>query len=191
MARVYMIRHGKPASTWGEPVSDPDPGLDVQGRDQAQRVCAALLALPPGERPTAVATSPLRRCRETAAPFAGALNLEVLIEHAVAEIPTPSTLSQTERGPWLRGAFDGTWTAIEGEIDYAQWRDRVGDAVALHPGFAIFSHFVAINAAVSAATGEQRVRHFPPDHGSITVFDIVDGKLTLIELGRSAETQVL
>ena len=191
MARVYLIRHGKPASTWGDHVSDADPGLDVQGREQAQRVCAQLMALPTGERPTAVATSPLRRCRETAAPFAGALQVEPLVEQAVAEIPTPSSLSQAERGPWLRGAFDGTWDAIAGEIDYAQWRDRVGAAVARHPGFAIFSHFVAINAAVSAATGDQRVRHFPPDHGSITVFDIVDGQLKLIELGRSAATQVL
>src|SRR5579875_3557475 len=151
MARVYMIRHGKPASTWGDQVADPDPGLDLQGREQAHAAAKALLALPERERPTRVVSSPLRRCRETAEPFAKALGLDIEIEEAVAEVPTPQSLSDSERGPWLRAAFTTTWSDIPGDIDYAAWRDRVGAAAVRHAGAAIFSHFVAINAAVSSA----------------------------------------
>ena len=71
MARLYIIRHGKPASTWGG--ADDDPGLDETGRAQAEAARDWLLALPPGHRPKRVASSPLRRCRETAEPTAAAL----------------------------------------------------------------------------------------------------------------------
>lgn len=191
MPRVYMIRHGKPASTWGDHGADPDPGLDAIGQAQAEAARDALLALPIKVRPTRVVSSPLRRCRETAAPFAKALGLKPEIDQAVAEIPTPSKLSAEERGPWLRGVFKGTWGKIEGDIDYRLWRDRAAAAVARYSGAAIFSHYVAINAAVSAATGDEVVLSFQPDHCSITVFDIENGVLKLVERGRAAVTGVL
>jgi broad specificity phosphatase PhoE len=138
-----------------------------------------------------VVSSPLRRCRETAAPFARALGKTLEIEEAVAEIPTPRGLASDERSPWLRRAFAARWAEVDGDIDYALWRDRVVEAVARHAGAAIFTHFVAINAAVSAATGDERVLSFQPDHASITEFEVEGGKLTLIERGRSAVTSVL
>jgi broad specificity phosphatase PhoE len=78
MSRVHVIRHGKPASTWGD--SDEDPGLDAVGQQQAEAVAEVLLALPPGLRPDRVVSSPLRRCRETAAPLARALGVAVEID---------------------------------------------------------------------------------------------------------------
>jgi broad specificity phosphatase PhoE len=191
MSRIYMIRHGKPASTWGDHVTDADPGLDVAGHEQARAVCEALMSLAPEHRPKTVVSSPLRRCRETAAPFARTLGRDLQIEEAVAEIPTPTNLPHEARGPWLRRAFAARWAEVEGDIDYALWRDRVAEAVARHDGAAIFTHFVAINAAVSAATGDDRVLSFQPGHASITVFEVEDGKLRLIERGRSAVTSVL
>jgi len=189
MPRVYMIRHGKPLSGWGDQGADPDPGLDPHGLAQAEAGSRALLALP--ERPHRVLTSPLRRCRETAAPFAAAIGVTPVIEARVAEIPTPDRLSAGERAPWLRAAFQGTWGAIPGDLDYLAWRDAVAIAVAAHPGAAIFSHFVAINAAVSAALGRPEVMMFRPDQGSITVFETDGERLTLIERGAEAETSVL
>jgi broad specificity phosphatase PhoE len=191
MSRVYMIRHGKPAATWGDHVTDVDPGLDVAGHEQAKAASEALFALPLAHRPRFVASSPLRRCRETAAPFAKALGVELEIEEAVAEIPTPTHLASEERGPWLRRAFATTWAEVDGDIDYALWRDRVAEAVIRHEGAAIFTHFVAINAAVSAATGNEQVLSFQPDHASITVFEVEGGKLNLIERGQIAVTGVL
>ncbi|MDB5444311.1 MAG: histidine phosphatase family protein, partial [Phenylobacterium sp.] len=85
MPRLYLIRHGKPAATWGD--ADQDPGLDETGQAQARAVRDWLLALPQDERPKRVVSSPLRRCRETAEPTAEALGVAVEIDPIVGEIP--------------------------------------------------------------------------------------------------------
>lgn len=189
MSRVYVIRHGRPASTWGG--AEDDPGLDDLGREQASAAMRWLMALPESERPRKVVSSPLRRCRETADPTARALGVEVLIDARVGEIPTPSAIPAADRPAWLREAFGGEWRDIRGDLDYQGWAEGVAAAVAEHPGAAIFSHFVALNAAVSVASGEARVVAFRPDHCSITIFDVRDGRLILSEKGREAESQVL
>jgi broad specificity phosphatase PhoE len=190
MTRLYMIRHGKPYSTWGEE-ADPDPGLDDAGKAEAERAADALMALPPGERPTRVFSSPLRRCRETAQPFADRLGVELEIDPRVGEIPSPAALSDAERGPWLRQAFTQRWSEVKGDIDYDAWRRSVAEALLEKGGAAVFSHYVAINAAVSVTTGDDHVLTFRPDHASITVFDVEGGALKLIERGPEAATQVL
>jgi broad specificity phosphatase PhoE len=190
MARLYMIRHGKPSSTWGQH-PDPDPGLDEAGYAQARAAAQILIALPEAVRPTRVFSSPLRRCRETAQPYADLLGVEVEVDERFGEIPTPSALTQDERGPWLRAAFQGRWTDIKGDLDYDLWRRAAGAALAERAGCAVFSHFVAINAAISSITGEEQVLTFRPDHASISTFDVDAGKLSLIERGPEAATQVL
>ncbi|ATQ43144.1 histidine phosphatase family protein [Caulobacter mirabilis] len=188
--RVYMIRHGKPSSTWGD--ADDDPGLDEAGLAQARAAADALLALPEGERPTRVVSSPLRRCRETAAPFAAALGVEVVVDPRVGEIPTPTAVAPADRSAWLRDAFAGRWGEIVGDLDYDAWRRSVASAVAGYAGAAVFSHYVAINAAVSTAEGHDLVMGFRPDHCSIQTFEADgEGALILIARGREAATQVL
>src|SRR5471032_1859705 len=160
MARLYMIRHGKPSSAWGQD-PDPDPGLDEAGQAQAKAAADALMALPADRRPTRVFSSPLRRCRETAQP-----------------------LADEERGPWLRNAFQSQWSEVKGDIDYDDWRAAVGEALGeLDGNTAVFSHFVAINAALACVTGEKMVLTFRPDHTSITVFAADDGRVSLVERG--------
>jgi len=187
--RTYMIRHGKPSATWGD--QDDDPGLDETGQAQARAVAEILMALPAESRPTRVVSSPLRRCRETAQPFADALGVELIIDPMVGEIPTPKAVSHADRGAWLREAFAGRWQAIQGDLDYDVWRRGVAAAIAGYPGAAVFSHYVAINAAVSTVTGSDLVMGFRPDHCSIQVFGHDNGDLNLIAKGREASTQVL
>ena len=189
MSRVYLIRHAKPSATWGG--DDHDPGLDELGHSQAKRAAQALMALPPEHRPTRVVSSPLRRCQETARPFAEAIGAAVEIDPAVGEIPSPSALSPDERGPWLRNAFGGTWADIRGDLDYDAWRGEVARAVASREHAAVFSHFVAINAVLTALAGEPQVITLRPDHASISVLELNDGALTVIERGPEAPTQVL
>jgi broad specificity phosphatase PhoE len=189
MPRLYLIRHGKPAATWGG--HDDDPGLDETGRRQAEAARDHLLSLPEGRRPRLVVSSPLARCRETAEPTAKALGVEVEIDPGVGEIPTPSTLAAADRGEWLRQAFQGAWSEIDGDLDYDAWRRQVAAALQERGDTAVVSHFVAINAVVSLLTGDDRVVSFRPDHTSITVLE-TDGKaLTLVEKGREASTGVL
>jgi broad specificity phosphatase PhoE len=190
MTRLYMIRHGKPSATWGQN-ADPDPGLDEAGKAQAEAAADALMALPADVRPTRVYSSPLRRCRETAAPFAARIGAEVIVDERFGEIPTPAALSLAERGPWLRAAFHGRWADINGDIDYLAWAKAVGEGLLEAKSGAVFSHFVAINAALCCATGEERVMTFRPDHASISTFEVEGGRLTLVERGPEAATQVL
>lgn len=189
MSKVYMIRHGKPASTWGD--ADPDPGLDATGRAQAVAAAAALMALPVADRPVRVVSSPLRRCRETAEPFAQALGVTLEIDPRVGEIPTPSGLSADERPAWLKAAFGGLWRDIVGDLNYLDWRAGVSAAVAGYPQTAVFSHYVAINAAVSLCQGDDRVLCCQPDHTSILTFEADNDVLRLVSLGQQASTQVL
>jgi broad specificity phosphatase PhoE len=128
---------------------------------------------------------------ETATPLAQALGVEIEIIPAVGEIPTPRGLAPAERGPWLRGAMTGTWSDIDGDIDYAAWRKDVREAVRARPGAAIFSHFVAINALVSLLSHREEVISFRPDHASITTLTLGSGELELVKLGAEAVTGVL
>ncbi|HEY2710191.1 MAG TPA: histidine phosphatase family protein [Caulobacteraceae bacterium] len=189
MTRVYLIRHAKPSATWGG--DDDDPGLDDIGKAQARAAADALLALPAGERPTRVVSSPLRRCQETAQPFADAIGATLEIDPLVGEIPSPRALKPEERGPWLRAAFAGRWADIKGDLDYDDWRRSVAQAVGSRPGAAVFSHFVAINAVLTTLAGAPEVITLRPDHASISVFDLEGGALTLLERGREAQTGVL
>lgn len=189
MPRLYLIRHGKPAATWGG--HDDDPGLDETGQAQAEAARDFLMALPVDERPSRVVSSPLARCRETAEPTARALGVAVEIDPGVGEIPTPANLAAADRGAWLKEAFQGAWADIQGDLDYDAWRRDVAGALVARGDTAVFSHFVAINAAVSCLIGDDRVVGFRPDHTSITVLES-DGKtLTLVEKGREASTSVL
>jgi broad specificity phosphatase PhoE len=189
MSRIYLIRHARPAAGWGG--ADDDPGLDDTGQAQARAAAQRLLALPPELRPTSVVSSPLRRCRETAEPFAQAIGGAVEIDPLVGEIPTPSALAPDARGPWLRAAFAGRWADVEGDLDYDQWRRDVAGAVAARPGCAVFSHFVAINAVLSVLAGDEQMIGFRPDHASISTFELEDGHLRLLERGPEATTGVL
>lgn len=189
MSRVYLIRHAKPSASWGG--DNDDPGLDELGHSQAKQAAETLMALPPEHRPTRVVSSPLRRCQETARPFAEAIGATLEIDPAVGEIPTPSGLSPDERAPWLRKSFGGAWAQIEGDLDYDAWRGCVVRAVASREQAAVFSHFVAINAVLTALAGQPQVITLRPDHASISVLELADGALTVIERGPEAPTKVL
>jgi broad specificity phosphatase PhoE len=189
MNRVHVIRHGRPAATWGG--EDEDPGLDAMGLAQAMTVAREILALPAAQRPTRVVSSPLRRCRETAEPLADALGVAIEIDPRIGEIPTPAALTAAERPDWLRRAFGGRWDEMIGDLDYVGWTRNVAAALCEHAGAVVFSHFVALNAAVSVATGSAEVMVFRPDHCSRTVFEIDDDRLILVEKGREAQSQVL
>lgn len=193
MTLTYMIRHARPLSTWGG--GDPDPGLDEVGQAQAEAAARRLMAMPAEVRPTGVVSSPLRRAIETAQPFARLIGAEIRIDERVGEIPTPPRLEPDERGPWLRRAFTRTWREVDERLDrdYVAWAGYVANALIDNAGAAVFSHFVALNAAVACALRSDEVMQFHPDHASITVFDCGPGPrdLKLIERGREAETKVL
>jgi broad specificity phosphatase PhoE len=181
MALIYLIRHGKAAGSFTD---DMDPGLDEIGRSQAIEAATSLQQ----HLPLTLLSSPLKRAQETATPLASALEQSVGIEKRVAEIPSPG-LSLTERGPWLQTVMSGRWS--EQSDDLKAWQQTLCQClVEIEEDTVIFSHFVAINAAVSWATGSNDVLVFRPDNGSITIFDNTGDKLTLIKRGNEATTRI-
>lgn len=181
MARILLVRHGKAAAGWD---GHADPGLDPLGHTQAVLVADTLAV----EGPLAVVSSPLARARETAEPLAEAWGAEIAIETRVAEIPSPSE-DLAERSAWLREAMAGTWTDLG--APWTQWRDALVDYLcSITEDTVIFSHFVAINAAVGHAEGSDALVGFRPDNGSVTRLVNDGGTLVVETRGAEAETEV-
>ncbi|MBI3800376.1 MAG: histidine phosphatase family protein [Deltaproteobacteria bacterium] len=179
---LYLIRHGRPSAGFAEA---QDPGLDEVGRQQAEAVAQELAAL----GPLAMLTSPLKRARETAVPLEAVWRVQARVEQAVAEIPTP-TADPLTRSSWLHQALRGRWSELP--TVYQQWREQVAAALsALTTPTVITTHFVAINAAVGVATGDDRMICFEPDHCSCTVLEVADGTLRVVTLGRQRATRIL
>ncbi len=183
MPRITMVRHGQAAAGFSD---DLDPGLSDIGAAQARAAADALRSI--GPQP--IIASPLRRCRETAAALAELWEVEPIIDERVGEIVSPADQSGLEaRGAWLRTAMQGTWSTLGAE--HHAWRDAVVDRVrACEQDTVIHSHFVAINAVVGAALGDDRMVCFAPDNCSWTVIDVDGLDLRIVELGRQATTEV-
>jgi broad specificity phosphatase PhoE len=182
VTRLYLVRHGRAAAGWD---TDPDPGLDDIGQRQATAVAVHLAQF----GPLPILTSPLQRCQETAVPLATHWGVVPQIEPAVAEIPSPSGVAMGARIEWLREAMRGLWADLGGR--YVGYRDEVvGTLTALDGDTVVFSHFVAINVAIGAAIGDDRLVVRSLDNCSVTVVDVVDGALQLVESGHEADTLI-
>jgi len=178
MPRIYMVRHGRAAAGFGE---DMDPGLDDLGRQQSEGAAAKLRGL----GPLAILASPLRRTQETAIPLSRAWDRVPVLEPAVAEIPSPKSMTLEDRVVWLRKLMAGSWREVG--PDLARWRESCVAAIAALPeDTVVFSHYVAINVLMGAATNDDRVVCFSPENCSITVLDNTGGTLKLIEKGSEA-----
>jgi broad specificity phosphatase PhoE len=180
---VVLVRHGKAAAGWSD---DLDPGLDEVGRLQAEAMADALYLF----GPLPLYSSPLARCLETAAALGDRWGVEPVVTADVGEVESPAELGLAGRGPWLREVMGGRWSALPPEL--VAWRQRVVDFLLSleDQDSVVVSHFVAINAAVSWATGDDRVIVFAPDNCSRTELKIEGGRLEVVELGVVADTHV-
>ncbi len=135
-----------------------------------------------------IISSPLQRCRETAAPFCGALSIEATIASEVGEVETPQDIE--DRHDWLTAMMSGTWQ--DAGLQIRDWRERAVSFVETLPdNTAVFSHFVAINAIVSTIRASDKVMAFKPAHASVTVLERRGGKLHMLEPGSEAAPDVM
>jgi len=182
-AKLYLVRHGQPMARYDQ---DHDPGLDDVGRAQAEAAAASLAPI----GPLPVVTSPLRRTRETAAPFERQWRVTASVAPAVGEIRSP-TDDLEERSVWLLDILRGQrrWSELDNER--RRWRDGVVEALlSIAADTVVVTHYIAINAAVGVAIGDDHVVTFRPDNCSCTVLESDGRTLTLVELGRERETAV-
>lgn len=182
MPRLYLVRHGRASAGWNV---DPDPGLDDLGRQQAERMADQLQSL----GPLALVSSPLLRCQETAAVLGARWIVRAIVEPRIAEIPSPPGVPMAERVDWLRVAMSGSWAELGKR--YTDFRDGVAAYLgSLSHDTVIASHFIAINAAIGSACGDDRVVIRRLDNCSITVIEVDNGGLRLLEGGHEADTLI-
>ncbi|MDZ7733835.1 MAG: histidine phosphatase family protein [Acidimicrobiia bacterium] len=179
--RLVLVRHGEAVS---QVADDPDPGLSDRGRAQAEQAADHLAPL----GPLPVVASPLRRTRETAGPFGARWDRDVEIEPRVAEIAWP-TDDLAARGRWLRRAMSGTWSDLP--EPQRSWREEVvSTLLALAKDTVVVTHLIAINVAIGAATGDDRVVSTLVDNCSTTVVRTDGRALELVEAGAEAVTEI-
>jgi len=184
--RLHLVRHGRASAGWNV---DRDPVLDELGQQQAVDVAQLLVGL----GPLPVYSSPLRRCQETSGPLSALWKTTPVIEPRVAEIPSPVGVALEERVEWLRGAMAGTWTQLgmsDGDV-YTQYRrNLLGSLSAMSHDAVIFSHFIAINVVIGEALSDDRLVVKSLDNCSVTTVVVHDGKFTIEEMGREADTLI-
>lgn len=180
---LVLVRHGHAAAGWGD---DADPGLSPTGRAQASAMAEALS--PIGPLPLVV--SPLRRCRDTAAALEAVWGVDARVDPRVGEVVAPAAHAALEDRPaWLAAAMAGAWADLDAERRL--WRDTVVEALAgTTEDTVVVTHFIAINAAVGAATGTDQVVSFRPAPCSRTLLGVDAGRLTVVELGVEGESEV-
>lgn len=183
MNRLVLVRHGEAAAGWGD---DLDPGLSERGQAQARNAAASLEPL----GPLPVLTSPLRRCRETAAPLAVQWDVTPVIEPRVGEIESPDHDLST-RGAWLAEILPKQWTDVDAEL--RAWRDNVvACLLSLTEDCVVVTHFVAINAAIGAATVDDRIVCRRVGNCSTTMLESYGRSLMLVAAPAEPEqTEVL
>ncbi len=172
MTRLLLVRHARPVASWDESTDAP---LDEVGAAQARAVAGRLEA----RGPLAVVTSPLRRAAETAAPLARRWQTDARVVDAVGEVPSP-TDDLAERGEWLRDVLGRSWADVAPALH--EWRaGLLASLRSFADDSVVFTHFVAINVAVGAATGDERLVCCTPGHASVTELEVGDdGVLTLV-----------
>jgi broad specificity phosphatase PhoE len=183
MARVHLVRHGAAEAGWGD---HADPGLSARGWAQAEAMADAIA--PIGPRP--LFTSPLLRTRETAAALGARWSVEPTIEPRVAELPPPAGMSLDDRVVWLRALMDGRWTGQEPRLQ--TWRNAILECLLASADDAVFvTHFIAINVAIGAATGDDRVVCRGVDNCSVTTMATDGGALVLLATDPEAASEVI
>lgn len=174
MARIYLVRHGKAKGQWGE---ERDPGLDPMGREQARTAARSLAPL----GPLKIVSSPYARALETSVPLAEIWNVTPRVDERIGEIPSPVE-DLADRLQWLHRLVALKWLSLERNLK--DWRSGfIGALCEFEEDTVLFSHSIAINAAVGEATGDDRVVCFWPENGSITTIDVNKSALSLIKGG--------
>jgi probable phosphoglycerate mutase len=170
---LLLVRHGHTQRIVGA-AGPADPGLTPEGLAQAETLAAWLV----DEDLDRVYTSPLRRARETAAPVARAVGVEVRVDDGLAEWDREAdTYIPIEE---LRGTSDprwqelvtGEWTTIEGDPVSFQ-RSVVESIEAIideNPSrrVAAICHGGVINAYLAHVLGTASPLFFEPAYTSVS-----------------------
>lgn len=190
-AELYLIRHGDalpgPEFVIPEDGEGNSPPLTPLGHRQAE----ALSRWWSDKQFDALYSSPLRRTRETAAPFAEIRAMKIIIEDDLREVEfridgknhgehPGDELSLAEMKIRYDEAVrkvseEGRWSVLPGSESSEHLRERVTRALttiaANHPGdrVAVFAHAGVINVFLAVILGQERDLLFPFHNTSVTI----------------------
>jgi len=170
---LLIIRHGLPIRReLTEGAADPE--LAPQGREQADHLARYLAS----EHIDAVYASPMARAKETAAPLAELLGMEIQISPGVAEWDqnsseyVPVEELKAANDPRWQAMLAGEWSSDESEDDFrARVLDSIEAIIDDHRGqkVAVVCHGGIINGYLShvLGLGEFARGFFYPNYTSI------------------------
>ncbi|WP_328407857.1 histidine phosphatase family protein [Nocardia sp. NBC_00403] len=171
--QLILVRHAQPLRVMNAD-GPADPELAAVGLEQAERVPAALSH----HRISRVVSSPQRRARDTAAPTAAKLGLDVEIMDDLAEYDRdlPAYIPIEDAKIEFRAAYERIKAGqLPEQVDADAFRTRVRDAVleiasATDPAdtVAVFAHGGVINVILQEVLDLARPLTFPIDYCSIT-----------------------
>jgi probable phosphoglycerate mutase len=185
-SRLIFVRHAEPDESVRDRIYGRlDPRLSHHGREHAERLAEALVREPVA----AVYTSPQLRARETAAPLAGLLGLEPVVEPDLREIDFGELEGLTPADAADRHPVATAWLTTPGSAVFpggesvATVRARSVAAAeriaARHPAatVAVFGHAVPIRTILAHALAMEPDALFRIDqsYGGISVVEWFDG----------------
>jgi broad specificity phosphatase PhoE len=200
---ILLIRHGDALPDAAEVVLDgkyDSQPLSALGRNQALALADRLRHA----NIDAIYSSPIPRARQTAAPLAEALGIEILEDDDLREVrlgPVGPAIPPGASGEQIAAALrerlrsirdvalvSGLWSDIPGsepsEALKARATTTIAAIAATHPGqrLAIFSHAALINAYLAAMLGISRDFFFPCANTSISTVRLKGERRLLIAL---------
>lgn len=164
---LLLIRHALPVRIdEGAGDAPADPALAPLGDTQAQVLAEWLAA----EQVDSIWSSPMRRARETAAPLAALLGLDVTVDDGLAEYDKHSaSYIPIEE---LKAANDPRWNQLpeRPEEFAAEVVEAIERIIAAHPGerVAVFCHGGVVNAYAGHVLGLEDPLFFLPAYTSIS-----------------------
>lgn len=201
MATLLLVRHGRTDAA-GKRLTGWAPGvhLNEDGRRQAERLVERL----DGIRVDAIYSSPLERCRETAAPLAKARRLSVHVRRSLIETGygdwTGRSIAQVRKTKLWRTVervpsamrFPGGESLLEVQ---ARAVDEVNRIAQDHPKgvVVVLSHADPIRLVIAHVAGAHvdHLHRLVVDPGSISVVALGDGMPRLLKVNDTGDLAVL
>ncbi len=189
---ILLIRHGLPIRVENDDGSPADPPLCPEGHEQAERMASWL----EGVGIDAIYASPLLRARETAAPLAKRLGLEIEIEPGVVEFDRDADfyipleeLKRTQYERWKRFVSSGYGEDVDMEAFQRQVATAIEGLIAANAGrrIAVVCHGGVINAWAVQVLGMEPRLFFDPTYTSINRFMAArSGERSVVSLNEAA-----
>ena len=201
MATLLLVRHGH-TDVAGRRLTGRQRGvhLNAQGRREAERLVERLEGVPV----SAIWTSPLERCRETAAPLARDRRLSPTVQRGLIEVDygawTGRSIAQLRRTRLWRSVMHAPSTVrFPGGESMLEVQARMVDAAmtlaAAHPGGTVVavSHADPIRLLVThlAGTHADHLQRLAIDTGSITVVALGEGIPRVVKVNDTGDLSTL